>query len=171
MPDLPDGGLLSVLPAGPPPPNPSALLSAEKAVSILRELEAHSDLVIIDTPAALAVSDPLPLMRRASGVVMIARMNQSTRQSVRRLQRMIESAHGTLLGIVATGVSAGPGYEHYYPKYYSSNGTNGAGGHGRFRRRKRQTADMAAVARAWKDPAAPEADIGAAESTPAPTHE
>jgi tyrosine-protein kinase len=122
------GGRLTVLPAGPPPSNPSALLSSEAMVQVLRELESQSDLVIIDTPAALAVSDPLPLMRLVSGVVVVARMNRSRRHSIRRVQRMIESAHGTLLGVVATGVSAAPGYEHYTSKYYAHNGANGANG-------------------------------------------
>jgi Mrp family chromosome partitioning ATPase len=95
---------------------------------ILQELESQSDLVVIDTPAALAVSDPLPLMSKVTGIVLIARMNRSSRQMIRRLQKIIASAHGTLLGVVATGVSSGPGYEHYYAKYYSHNG-NGSGEH------------------------------------------
>jgi Mrp family chromosome partitioning ATPase len=101
-------------------------MSSQQMQDLLRELESQSDLVIIDTPAALAVSDPLPLMRMVSGVVLVARMNRSSRQTIRRLQRIIESASGTLLGVVATGVTASPGYDHYYPKYYASNGTNGS---------------------------------------------
>ena len=56
-------GHLAVLPAGPPPPNPSALLSSQRIQLVLRRLESESDLVVVDTPAALAVGDPLPLMR------------------------------------------------------------------------------------------------------------
>jgi capsular exopolysaccharide synthesis family protein len=122
----PAGGRLLILPAGYPPPNPSALLSSSRAVDVVRQLEAESDLVIVDTPAALAVSDPVPLMRSVSGVVIVARMNHSTRQMIRRLRKIIDQARGKLLGVVATGVSAGPGYEHYNAKYYASNG-NGSG--------------------------------------------
>jgi capsular exopolysaccharide synthesis family protein len=123
------GGRLTVLPAGPPPPNPSALISSEEMQNVLRELEAQSDIVIIDTPAALAVSDPLPLMQSVTGVVLVARMNNSSRETIRRLQKMIVSAHGHLLGVVATGVTSGPGYDGYAPKYYSH--TNGNGSHPR----------------------------------------
>jgi capsular exopolysaccharide synthesis family protein len=126
--DESEGGSLSILPAGSPPPNPSALMSSQHMQRILRQLEAVSDLVIVDTPAALAVSDPLPLMRNVSGVVLVARMNHSSRQTIRRLQKIIQSAHGHVLGVVATGAGAGPGYNHYYPKYYGSNGTNGSAG-------------------------------------------
>jgi tyrosine-protein kinase len=141
--DAPSGGRLRVLPAGHPPPNPSALMSSQAMQSILSELEAQSDLVILDTPAALAVSDPLPLMRSTSGVVVVARMNRSSRHTIRRLQKVIESAHGSLLGVVATGATAGPGYGHYYPKYYTQNGTNGSGGRHLFSRRRTSNAPPA----------------------------
>ncbi|HEX8977589.1 MAG TPA: polysaccharide biosynthesis tyrosine autokinase, partial [Solirubrobacteraceae bacterium] len=117
-------GHLTVLPAGPPPPDPSALISSEKMQRVLRELTEQSDIVIIDTPAALAVSDPLALMRSVSGVVLVARMNTSTRETIRRLQRMISSAHGTLLGVVATGAAAGPVYDGYSPKHYGTKSGN-----------------------------------------------
>lgn len=140
----PGARTLRVLPAGPLPPNPSALLSSQGMQRVLRELESQSDLVLIDTPAALAVSDPLPLMRSVSGVVIVARMNRSSRQTIRRLQKIIESAHGNLVGAVATGATAGPGYDHYYPKYYQAqNGTNGSG-HGKLRRRRRGAAKPSA---------------------------
>lgn len=133
-------GRLRVVPAGPPPPNPSALMSSPRMQGILHELESQSDLVIIDTPAALAASDPVPLMRGVTGVVIIARMNRSGRHAIRRLQGIVESAHGTLLGVVATGAGPSPGYGHYYPKYYAeANGTNGHGSRGLLHRLGRQT--------------------------------
>lgn len=112
-------GRLRVLPAGPPPPNPAALISSEAMRSLVRTLEDQADLVIIDSPAALAVSDAVPLMQNVSGVVLIARMNRSSRETVNRLQKIILSAHAHLLGAVATGVTAGPGYEKYSQAYYA----------------------------------------------------
>lgn len=120
-------GHLSVLPAGPTPPDPSALISSQRMQQILRELVAESDIVIIDTPAALAVSDPLPLMRAVTGVVLVARMNQSNRDTIRRLQRMIAAAHGTIVGVVATGASTGPVYDGYSPSHYDRTPGSGSG--------------------------------------------
>jgi succinoglycan biosynthesis transport protein ExoP len=145
-------GRLMVLPAGHAPPNPSALLSSQRAVDVIRRLEAEHDLVIIDTPAALAVSDPVPLMRSVSGLVIVARMNHSTRQMIRRLRKISDQAHGKLLGVVATGVTAGPGYEHFNPKYYTSNGSNG-GRKGRLGRRSSPDAGSDQVARSNGSPA------------------
>jgi len=106
-------GSLRVLVAGAAAPNPSELLSSERMEIVLNELEQQADLVVVDSAAALAVSDALPLLRWTSGVVMVARLNRTTRVSIRRLQKIITSASGTLLGIVATGVPTRFGYDGY----------------------------------------------------------
>jgi polysaccharide biosynthesis transport protein len=113
-------GSLRILPAGPPAPNPSELLSSERMEQVLVELERESDLVIVDSAAALAVSDALPLLRWTTGVVMVARLNRTTRAGIRRLQKIITSAHGTLFGIVATGAPTRFGYDGYGYGYKDS---------------------------------------------------
>ena len=70
---------------------------------LVRQLEQQADLVIVDSVAALAVSDALPLLQEVSGSVVVVRMDRTSRAAVRRLQKMIESAQGTVLGAVATG--------------------------------------------------------------------
>ena len=106
-------GRLRILPAGPPAPNPSELLSSARMERVLGELEGAADLVIVDSAAALAVSDALPLLRWTTGVVVVARLNRTTRAAVRRLQKIITSASGTILGVVATGAPARGGYDGY----------------------------------------------------------
>jgi capsular exopolysaccharide synthesis family protein len=135
----PDGtGRLRVLASGSPPPNPAALISSAAMRQVIATLEDQSDLVIIDTPAALAVSDAVPLMPNVSGIVLVARMNRSSRDTVRRLQKMILSTNGLLLGTVATGVTSGPGYEKYSQAYYAPAGPDGRRG-----RRDRRHKDKA----------------------------
>ncbi len=101
--DAADGGKLLVLPAGPTPPNPAALLGSQRMRELVGQLERQGDLVIVDSVAALAVSDALPLLQEVSGSVVVVRMDRTSRASVRRLQKMIVSAQGTVLGAVATG--------------------------------------------------------------------
>ena len=113
------GGHLRVLPAGPTPPNPAELLSSREMERLLSQLEASADVVIIDTPAALAVSDPMPLLQMASGVVLIARMNRTTRDQLKRLQRVIAGVNGTIVGVAATG-AGGPGQYEYAYEYYGA---------------------------------------------------
>lgn len=110
----PGQGALKLLPAGPSAPNPAELLSSQALLRLLTELEGQSDLVVVDSAAALAVSDTLPLLQAASGVVLIARLNRSTKSGIRRLQQVITAASGTILGVVVTGASARGGYEYGY---------------------------------------------------------
>jgi polysaccharide biosynthesis transport protein len=128
-----DLGRLRIVPAGPPPINASALVSSDQMRHLLTDLEERSDLVIIDSPAALAVSDAVPLMRVVSGIVLVARMNRSSQDTIGRLQKIIASTAGNLLGVVATGVTAG-GYDKYSQDYY---GPVDHGRGGRFGRRRK----------------------------------
>ncbi len=143
-----DLGRLRILPAGPPPPNAAALVNSRSMRDLLTHLESISDLVIIDSPAALAVSDAVPLMSAVSGVVVVARMNQSSRATVSRLQKIIVAAHGRLLGAVATAVTSGPGYEHYARHYYAATDQKPK------RRGRKAHADLAAGVRLAQAPGA-----------------
>ncbi len=104
--DAAEGGKLLVVPAGPAPPNPAALLGSKQMRELVRKLEKRADLVIVDSVAALAVSDALPLLQEVSGSVVVVRMDRTSRAAVRRLQKMIASAQGTVLGAVATGTGS-----------------------------------------------------------------
>jgi succinoglycan biosynthesis transport protein ExoP len=120
--DEPGARALTVLPAGLPAANPAALIGSPHMKRVIKRLEANADLVVIDSPAALMVSDPLPLMEIATGVVLVARMNRSSRDKIKRLEKMVRAAKGTLFGVVATGVSTGIGYDYYTSAYYGGNG-------------------------------------------------
>jgi capsular exopolysaccharide synthesis family protein len=138
--DSPGGGSLIVVPAGGPPPNPTALLASQQMRNVLAELELLGDLVVIDTAAALAVSDALPLLQAASGVVIIVRMNRSSTAAVRRLLKVVSSAHASLLGVVATGMSATAGGYGDADEYYKQKEPEGGRRRGLFRRRRSSTA-------------------------------
>jgi non-specific protein-tyrosine kinase len=134
-------GRLQLLPSGPPPPNPAALISSQRMSALLRELEDRADLVIIDTAAALAISDSLPLLRDAGGVIMIVRMNRSASAAVRRMKKVAAAAQANVLGVVATGAEGVAGYGAY-SDYYAKNG-NGRRPHrlGRLRGRRAPAVD------------------------------
>lgn len=139
--DSPDGGQLLVLGAGrPSPPNPAALLGSQEMRDVVRQLESRADLVIVDTVASLAVSDSLPLLQVVSGNVVVVRMSHTSRAAVRRLQKMITSAHGPVLGAVAT--ASGAAADGYAAYHYTENGhRGGALGLLHLRRRSRMSVD------------------------------
>ncbi len=115
--DMPNASSLTVLPSGKPPVNPAALLNSHRMADVLRSLEERSELVVIDTAAALAVSDALPVIQSAAAVVMVVRMNRSSRAAVRRMKKVVSSTDARVLGVVATGSGiAAAGYGDYYGK-------------------------------------------------------
>ena len=113
------GGRLRVLPAGTRPPNPARLLGSERMAAILDELAAKSEIVIVDTPPILNVSDALPLLDRVSGIVVVAQVGATGRDALLRMRQVLETAHGSILGAVATG-SRDAGLYGYGTDYYAA---------------------------------------------------
>jgi capsular exopolysaccharide synthesis family protein len=110
-----EGGRLRLLPVVSPPASPSVLLGSQRMRTVLTQLSKICDMVILDTPPLLAVSDAIPLIDQVSGVVLVAQLDHTTRDSLRKTAEVISTAGGTMLGVVATGTqSAGLyGYENY----------------------------------------------------------
>src|SRR5579884_2947278 len=75
--------------------------------SLMSEVAEFGDLVIIDTNPLLSVSDALPLVRSASGVVLVARLHSTTKDAVRRFQTTVTNTGGKMLGVVANGAKGG----------------------------------------------------------------
>jgi capsular exopolysaccharide synthesis family protein len=131
-----DRGRLRVLPAGPPPPNPSELLASARMRELLSELADHCEILLIDSSPLLAVSDSMPLLSLVSGVMVIARVNQTSRDAFSRLRAVIAAAGGTALGGVTTGAAAGglyveSGYDSGYGYKVDHEGADRENGSGR----------------------------------------
>jgi non-specific protein-tyrosine kinase len=109
------GGRLRVLAAVTPPPNPSVLLGSQRMQKVLEELSRMADIVVLDTPPLLVVSDAIALLEPVSGVVVVARTDYTTTDAVVKTRDVIAAANGTILGAVATGTQASGlyGYDLY----------------------------------------------------------
>ncbi|HEY0693666.1 MAG TPA: polysaccharide biosynthesis tyrosine autokinase [Kribbella sp.] len=108
---------LDVLTCGPIPPNPSELLASAAMVDLLRELEAHYDHVIIDSPPLLPVTDAAVLSRRTGGAVMVVGVNRVNRDQLGKALEVLQTVGASVLGVVANLLPAkGPDaymYTHY----------------------------------------------------------
>jgi capsular exopolysaccharide synthesis family protein len=136
-------GALRVLPAGPPPPNPSELLGSRRMQALLSALSGRCDIVLIDSTPLLTVSDSMPLLQAVSGVVLVARVNRTSRAAIARLRSIIDSTGGSALGVVATGASSGglyvaPGYGYETAYMAAANGWPQGNGTRRRRLRSRR---------------------------------
>jgi capsular exopolysaccharide synthesis family protein len=104
---------LTILPAGTSPPNPSELIGSHQMQELLNTLRRMFDVIVIDTSPALTVPDPIPLFRQVSGILLVAKMNSTSKDSLVRLQRLVLASEGTLLGLVATGLTSHAMGEYY----------------------------------------------------------
>lgn len=96
----PDGSAeLTLLPAGPIPPNAAELLEQPAMAELLDEARSRFDLVIVDTPPAL-VADAIPVMSLVSGVLIIARRRVSRFDSTRSLRDLLAHLSVSPLGVV-----------------------------------------------------------------------
>jgi capsular exopolysaccharide synthesis family protein len=110
---------LSVLTSGPIPPNPAELLGSARMVNLLRELEERFDMVIVDTPPVLAVTDACVLAPSVGGVVLVARSGQTDRRQLVRAKESLLAVKANLLGVVLHGIPQ-ERREGYYYYYYGS---------------------------------------------------
>lgn len=134
---------LSILPGGKRPANPAEILSSERFRNMVDMLRDKFDVIVIDTPPLLAVSDPGAVAGIVDGVLMTMRLRRNVKPLAIRAKSILESVGANLLGVVINGVSseAGYGYNYDYNDYryaykYGSNYRSGYGyryGYGNYR--------------------------------------
>ena len=100
------GGELRVL-AGGHSPGASVILGSRRMRSLLAKLSEIADIVIVDTPPLLAVSDAIPLIGQVSGTLLVARMNGTKTDELTKASQIIAQASGKVIGVVATGIRTG----------------------------------------------------------------
>ncbi len=109
----PSRRLMDVIPAGPVPPNPADLLGSARMEHLIEQSEREYDFVVIDSSPMAVVSDAIPLVKRVSGVIVVSRLGETTRQAVSRLRDQLALLGASTLGIVINGASGADGYHGY----------------------------------------------------------
>ena len=112
---------LTVLTSGSIPPDPSELLGGLVMKDLLRRLKSNFDMIFIDTPPLLPVTDAAVAARLADGVVVVVRSGKTTKAqlhtTLQKLQHVDAKIFGTVLNMVPTkGADA---YGHYGYGYIS----------------------------------------------------
>ncbi|MEI4272814.1 polysaccharide biosynthesis tyrosine autokinase [Klenkia sp. LSe6-5] len=93
-------GNLSVIAAGPTPPNPSELLSSSQMFALIDELRAKNDFVLLDAPPLLPVADASGLAVLVDGVVLSIRYRATTRAQLAQTRATLDRVGGKALGVV-----------------------------------------------------------------------
>ena len=118
---------LSVITTGHFPPNPSELLMSSNLQDLMAQLDSRFDLIIVDTPPALAVTDPVIVGRQVSSVIAVARFDQTPLREIDAMHRLLRSSGVNVAGAVLNGfdptrAKVNSGYAYSYRYEYKSAG-------------------------------------------------
>ncbi|MGO4154108.1 polysaccharide biosynthesis tyrosine autokinase [Cupriavidus sp. YAF13] len=111
---------LDFLSTGGIPPNPAELLLNERMVKLLQEVSEQYDLVLIDTPPVLAVSDTAILAARCGTVFLVTRFEKTTIGEVTESAKQLRQANADVNGVVFNGLDPNAyryGYGSKYGRY------------------------------------------------------
>ncbi len=111
---------LSVIATGRYPPNPSELLMRAEFAALLATLDKSFDLIVIDAPPTLAVTDPVVIGRYTGARILVARHLETMVGELEAVRRAFETTGSKLTGAILNGYKAGE-VSHYGDKFQAYN--------------------------------------------------
>ncbi|MEN9936966.1 MAG: hypothetical protein RLZZ387_3545 [Chloroflexota bacterium] len=108
---------LVLLPSGPSPADPAALLSSSRMVALIDYFKQRADLVIFDSPPLLAVAETTVLAHNCDATVLVMRSGVTRSSALRRASELLDQSGCKLAGVVlnrAAKDQSGSGYSGYY---------------------------------------------------------
>ncbi|NEQ96926.1 MAG: polysaccharide biosynthesis tyrosine autokinase, partial [Cyanothece sp. SIO2G6] len=112
---------LSVLTAGPKPPDPVKLLSSQRMQAVVADLAGSYDLVVYDMPPLLGFADGSILATHTDGMLLVVGLGRTERAALDRALDELKISPVSILGVVANGIKpyTTPRRNHYhYYQYY-----------------------------------------------------
>ncbi len=118
---------LDVLASGPLPPNPSEIVSSQLFNQVLQSLAEIADIVIIDAPPLLPVTDALAMAAQVDGVLLVARHGSTLRSAAGEARSKLDGIGANVVGYVLNAVPAREAQTYYTEYYYRPQGRAGVG--------------------------------------------
>ncbi len=113
---------LFLLPSGPLPPNPADILSSDRFRDLLEQINTQVDIVLVDTPPVLAVSDPLIVSPATDGVLLVCKANSTRIDALARAAAAFPESVRRI-GVVLNQQEGRGGNGYYYYGYYGQDET------------------------------------------------
>ncbi|MGH9156472.1 MAG: polysaccharide biosynthesis tyrosine autokinase [Acidimicrobiales bacterium] len=114
---------LRVLCSGPRPPNPSELLSGQRAIEVLNAIRAEADIVLFDSPPVLPVSDAVVLAARVDATLLVAHVRSTSKKALLRAYEQLRQVDAPVIGTLLNGASGDDGDLYSYGYGYGAYGT------------------------------------------------
>ena len=102
--------VLEVLPAGSMPNDVGEFVASQGIADVLHALRDRADLVFVDAPPVLEVSDPMTLIKHVDALVAVARLGVIRQPMLEELRRTLAASSVSALGLVITGAEPTEGY-------------------------------------------------------------
>ena len=104
---------VSLIPAGASPPNAAELLASARMREVLDELGELADIVIIDSPPVLGVSDPVILAATGGAGMLVVQSGVTRPRSLLRARDALLKTDAVLLGAVINAARPRVTAEYY----------------------------------------------------------
>ena len=111
---------LTILTTGQLPPNPAELLGSNKMKGILDNLCQQADIVLIDTPPTLAVTDAAVLAPSMDAVILVVWPGKTRASALKQTVAQMNQVNAKLIGVVFNNVDL-RGKSYAYHNYYYHN--------------------------------------------------
>lgn len=111
---------LSVITSGSLPPNPAEIMGSQKLQSILGTLLQSAEIILIDTPPILTVSDAATLAPSLDGMLLVVRPGKTRISALRQTMEQLRQVNARVLGIIMNDViTRGNPYGYRYNYYHN----------------------------------------------------
>jgi capsular exopolysaccharide synthesis family protein len=104
---------LRILPSGAVPEDPAELLASDRMETLMRKLAETSDIVLIDSPPVLPVTDALVVARIADGALLVIGPRSSTGSVMMSARQQLDNVGAHVLGVVLNGPDASMAQTYY----------------------------------------------------------
>ena len=108
---------LSLLTCGSIPSNPSEILASIGMKEFLDKLKEDYQVILLDTPPALTITDAAIIGRIAEGIILVVRAQKISKREITKTAQVLKRLKGNLIGSVFNGVDRSAKYYSYYDKY------------------------------------------------------
>lgn len=106
---------LDILTSGPIPPNPAEMVGSEAMKRLLEDAAVQYDMIFIDSPPVLAVTDSQLLSNIADGIILVIRSGQTEYEMAIKASELLKNTKAKLLGTILNGKEL---KHHHYYYYY-----------------------------------------------------
>ncbi|WP_372813204.1 CpsD/CapB family tyrosine-protein kinase [Paenibacillus sp.] len=110
---------LNLITSGPIPPNPSEMLASKRMTKLLDDLKERFDVILIDAPPILAVTDSQIVATKSDGVILVIDSGKVKRDMAIKAKANLEHVKARILGVVLNNMDR-KNAESYYYYYYGA---------------------------------------------------